>query len=111
MKQFNVILKNRSGNTDIVKNSNIELLGAVFQLASDSELAELRISHGIKITKIKDGILKEAGIRNGFIVLYIDKEEVKSIDELRFTLNRKNGGTLFEGIYPNGQRAYYGVGL
>ncbi len=111
MKQFDVVLRNRSGNTDIVKNSNIEILGAVFQQATETELAALRIRHGIKITDIKDGILKEAGIRDGFIVLYIDKEEVKSIDELKYNLNGKKGGTLFEGIYPNGQRAYYGVGL
>ncbi len=74
MKQFNVVLKNRSGNTDIVKNSNIELFGAIFQPVSDSELAELRISNGIKITDIKDGVLKEAGIRNGFIIYILIKK-------------------------------------
>jgi Do/DeqQ family serine protease len=111
MKQFDVVLRNRSGNTDVVKNSNIELLGAVFEPLSETEMADLNISHGLKIIELNSGTLKEAGIRNGFIVRYIDKEEIRSIEELRIMVNRKKGGTLFEGIYPNGQRAYYGVGL
>lgn len=111
MKQFTVILKNSSGNTDIVKNNSVELLGATFEPVNDSELSGLRIPHGIKVTDIKDGKLKDSGIRNGFVIMYIDKEKVQSIDEIKFILDQKEGGTLFEGIYPNGQRAYYGVGL
>jgi Do/DeqQ family serine protease len=111
MKQFEVLLRNRSGNTDIVKNNSVEILGAVFEQISEDEKANLRLGHGLKIMELNDGLLKEAGIRKGFIVLYIDKEPVKTIDELSFTVQRKDGGTLFEGIYPNGQRAYYGVGL
>ena len=43
--------------------------------------------------------------------MYIDKEPVKSVNDLKYLLDGKHGGTLIEGIYPNGQRAYYGVGL
>ena len=111
LKQYNVVLKNRSGNTEVVKKDDIELLGASFKPVTEKEMEELSIDHGLKITSIKSGKLKNAGIREGFIILYIDKEPVKGVDKLRYQLEGKRGGTLIEGIYPNGQKAYYGVGL
>jgi len=111
LKEFNVILENRSGNTDIVKKDNLNVLGASFQALSTDELKSLNISHGVKVTNLQNGKLSSAGIRQGFIIMYIDKEPVKTVDELNNYLDKKRGGTLFEGIYPNGQRAYYGVGL
>jgi serine protease Do len=111
LKEFNVTLENRSGNTDIVKKDNLNVLGASFQALSTDELKSLNISHGVKVTNLQNGKLSSAGIRQGFIIMYIDKEPVKTVDELNSYLDKKHGGTLFEGIYPNGQRAYYGVGL
>lgn len=111
LKEYDVTLKNRSGNTDVVKKDNLNGLGASFETLSSEELSSLKISHGIKVSKLENGKLSSAGIRQGFIIMYIDKEPVKTVEELNDFLNTKRGGTLFEGIYPNGQRAYYGVGL
>ncbi len=111
VKQFDVTLKNRSGNTDIVKNDNIDILGASFGPLSEQEMEDLSIDHGLKITDLSGGKLKDAGIREGFIILNVDKQPVKGVDELKYLLEGKRGGILIEGIYPNGQRAYYGLGL
>ena len=111
MKQFDVTLQNRSGNTDVVKKDNIDMLGATFKEITNEEKEELNISHGLKIQELKDGKLKNAGVHQGFIVMYIDKEPIENLDELKYRLETKKGGTLIEGIYPNGQRAYYGLGL
>ncbi len=111
IKNFDVTLKNRSGNTDVVKKDNLNVLGATFQTVSGDEMKSLNISHGVKVASLDTGKLSSAGIRQGFIIMYIDKEPVKTVDELKNYLDSKRGGTLFEGIYPNGQRAYYGVGL
>lgn len=111
LKEFKVVLKNRSGNTDIVEKDNIEILGATFKVISENENENLKINHGLQIVSLTNGSLKNAGIREGFIIMYIDKEPVKSIDDLKYIMDSKKGGTLIEGIYPNGQKAYYGVGL
>ncbi len=111
LKEFDVILENRSGNTDIVKKDNIEILGATFKAISDSEKRDLNIDHGLKVVKLKNGKLKSAGIREGFIIMFIDKEPVNSLNDLKNIFIDKNGGKLIEGIYSNGQRAYYGLGL
>lgn len=111
LKEYTVVLKNRSGNTDIVKKDNIEVFGATFKAISQNEMEEFNISYGLKIISLGNGRLKSAGIREGFIVMFIDKEPVKSVEDLKYILDSKKGGTLIEGIYPSGQKAYYGVGL
>ncbi len=111
MKQFEVTLRNRSGNTDIVKKDNIELLGAAFEPVTSDEMSNLNIQNGLKITDLNDGKLKSAGIREGFIITHIDRQPVQSVNDLKYMFEGKDGGILIEGLYPNGQRAYYGVGL
>ena len=108
---FSVVLKNRSGNTDIVKKDIIEIFGATFEPVNDDEMTKLGIENGLKIVKIRDGKLKRAGINEGFIIVYVDKEPVRGVDDLKMILETKEGGTLIEGMYPNGQKAYFGLGL
>ncbi len=110
-KEFEVELRNVSGNTSIIKNNKIELLGGSFVAITQEEKSELNIGHGLKVLELGLGKLKSSGIREGFIVMNIDKEPVKTVQDLQIILNGKTGGTLIEGIYPNGQRAYYGLGL
>ena len=111
LKMFDVELKNISGNTKVIKNNKIELLGASFVGLSEEEKSELNIDYGLKVVELDSGKFKSSGIREGFIVMSIDKEPVESVQDLQIILNGKTGGTLVEGIYPNGQRAYYGLGL
>lgn len=111
MKQIMVTLQNRSGNTEAVRSDNIEILGGSFEPVGEELKEELGIKHGLKITEVKDGVLKASGVREGFIILYIDKTPITTVDELKYFLSGKKGGTLIEGIYTNGQRAYYGIGL
>lgn len=107
-------LRNRSGNTDLVKRDVAavkNLLGAELIAVSKQELAKLRIASGIKIVNLSNGKLKEAGIKEGFIITSIDKVKVSTPEDAEAVINKgKEGGTLIEGIYPNGQKAYYAIG-
>ncbi len=114
-KIVNVILKNRNGNTNVLKRSvdkeELKALGASFENISDDDKKDLRIAHGLRVTKIEDGLLRNAGIKSGFIITSVDKKPIKSIDDLNIALKNKKGGMLIEGIYGNGMRAYYGFGI
>ncbi|MCX7697458.1 MAG: Do family serine endopeptidase [Bacteroidales bacterium] len=111
--QKSVTLKNRTGQTSYLnKNAvnSISLLGATFEPASQEELKKLRLNHGIQITKLKDGILKRIGIKEGFIITKINQKDIITLEDLEQSLSR-SGGIFIEGVYPNGMRAYYGFGL
>jgi Do/DeqQ family serine protease len=109
-----VLLKNRENTYDLVsapKSEAISKLGATFEPPSAEESANLGIDYGMKITELNRGKLMDRGIRQGFIITNIDKTPVRSIDDIKNLLAKKSGGVLIEGVYPNGQRAYYAIGL
>ena len=113
-KSLNVTLRNREGNTRVVKTEIKDvtpMLGAKMKVASDDLLRKLGIDHGVQVTELKEGLLQKAGIREGYIITEIDKKPVSSVEDVSKILSSKNGGVLLEGVYPNKVRAYYGFGL
>ena len=111
-KHFDVTLRNREGNTQVVKKSEtLKVLGASFEPASKDELKALGIDHGVKIVSLTAGKLLKAGIREGFIITQINNKPVNSVDDIRKILDGVKGGVYVEGIYPNGMIAYYAFGM
>jgi S1-C subfamily serine protease len=109
-KHFNVTLRNTSGGTGIVKD-NYSVMGAELEKVNDTVKDKLHIRNGLKIKDLSNGKLKDAGIREGFIITGVNKTPVTSIDDLKEILKQSSGGVLIEGIYPNGEKAYYVFGL
>lgn len=111
-KVLAVTLRNKDGDTKIVKNQQVpNLLGATFENASKDEKTKLGIKSGVKISRLLAGKLRSAGIKEGFIITSIDKKPILTTDDLENALKTKQGGVLIEGVYPNGMRAYYGFGI
>ncbi|AHM61620.1 serine protease [Flammeovirgaceae bacterium 311] len=104
-------LKNSMGTTKIVAKSNtLEIGGSVLGNLSDAEKARLKVKNGVKVEKIGAGKLKDAKIREGFIITSIDHKPVTNVEEVAGILSgKRNEGTLIEGVYPNGEKAYYGL--
>jgi len=112
--EANIKLKNKYDNYDILqkeKESIVNMLGASFENVSKEEADRLGLKFGVKVKKIENGKLRSYGVREGFIITYIDKTPIKNTDDLYTIIKNKNGGILIEGVYPNGMRAYYGFGL
>ncbi len=110
-KQFNVTLRNKHGDTEIVKKEGNGVLGAEFEVISDKEKQQLRIRNGLKVTRLDDGKFKDAGIKKGFIITDVNKSPVYEVKDLKYIINNATGGILIEGIYPDGELAYYVFGV
>ena len=114
-KTVSMVLRNSKGNTTITKHESsgsVNLLGANFTHPSDEELKRLHLKNGLKISKLTAGKLRDAGVREGFIVTRIDKKDIADAEDLQSALANKEGGVLIEGVYTqNGMRAYYGFGM
>lgn len=106
-------LKNKNGDTRLIRytESVANELGAEFVLPNDKEMSALRINNGLKISKLKEGRLRNIGIREGFIITHIGERPVKSVEDLTNAMKSERRGLLIEGVYPNGTRAYYGLGI
>lgn len=112
-QDIEAILRNTSGGTELVKfNPNaVELkLGTQLIDLSEEEMKKLKTDGGAKVKNLKSGKLKEAGIKEGFVITSIDKTRILNSKEAKAHLGRvTEGGVLIEGVYPNGERAYYAV--
>jgi len=111
-KPFNVTLRNKHGDTDIVKSDNPDdIFGAKFVAISDRDKEELGIRNGVKIAELGEGKFRNAGIKKGFIITQVNKNAVSEVNELLRIIKNSRGGILVEGIYPNGEVAYYVFGI
>jgi len=111
---FNVTLRNQYGNTEIRRKDNTTIaaaFGATFEQVEDNTLNRLKLNNGVSVNNITEGMVRQAGIKNGFIITKIDKKRVNTPDDVTEILEKSKGGVLIEGIYPNGTVAYYGFGL
>ena len=107
-------LRGKEGNTMAeapVHTSSLDVLGAELRTASAEELKALRLKNGVKVTNIDGGKFRASGIREGFIITRIDQENIGAPEDVTRILEASRGGVLVEGVYPNGLKAYYGLGL
>ena len=112
VKQFDVVLRNLEGSTEIVKrNDVIEVLGATFEPVSEREKRALGIRNGVRVKTLKPGKLMKVGIQEGFVLTSVNKRPVNSVKDISDILKDTEGGVIIEGLDNNGSRSYYAFGM
>lgn len=111
-----VTLKNKDRGTELLTKQAVQVsqvLGVELEDLSKSELREMGIDGGVKISKINDGkVRRYTDMREGFVITNIDREPIKDKAELMEILENKQGGVMIEGTYPGrGGTYYYAFGL
>lgn len=109
-KQFKVTLRNKHGDTEIVRNET-DVLGVEFEEVSAKEKEELGIGSGIKIKSVGKGKLQTAGLKKGFIITSVNKKPIFEVRDFKREIGNARGGILVEGMYENGEPAYFVFGL
>ena len=114
-KEATLTLKNEQGNTKVVKNADIDVLGGQFRAITDQQKEQLNIGYGLEVLKVNGGKLKDAGVPKGFIIQRINDESIKSIDDLQKVVKdastSKEPVLYIQGIYPTGKKGYFAVPL
>ncbi len=111
-KQFIVTLRNKKGTTGLAKGNELpQLLGAEIKEVPASIRQKLGIRAGVQVTKLYDGSLKAAGVREGYIITKANRVSISSVDDLRRVLTLVDEGLFLTGIYPNGRVVYYGINI
>ena len=110
VKSVKTILKNYEGLESISRQKvNYSFEGATLEDLSYKELTKLDLDGGVLVSLLGEGKWKKAGMKQGFIIAYIDKVAVDNVADLNRILDYKTGGVLMEGIYKNGEKGVYGV--
>ena len=113
-KEFTVTLKNKDGNTSIVKGDSSsdqyksEFLGAKFGSLSSADKEKFRVSAGVKIVDVlSDGRLEMYGLAKGSIITKINDKIVNNPKEAAELLEARKGRIKLEGIDTDGSRFIY----
>lgn len=114
-KTETVTLKNTQGSTTVVRQADLDVLGANFREVTDSQKSQLNIKSGLEVTKVNNGAMQTAGITRGFIIQKVNDTTVKSIKDLQDVVKEASTGKepvlYIQGIYPTGKKGYYAVPL
>ena len=108
VKDFNVTLKNKDGNTNIVKGEvstivTSEFLGIKLGNITESEKTKYRVKSGAKITEVDpDGRFGSQGFEKGLIITKINDNSFTDAKEAAEMLDSRKGRIKINGIYPDG---------
>ena len=109
-------LRNSQGNTQITKKGDFAELGCAFMKLTQETKSSLGISNGVQVAGLKSGPVKDAGIKDGFIILEVNGRAVNSSEDVEDAFNQVMKSNddkvlVISGIYPTGKKYYYAVNL
>ena len=111
-KTTTLTLKNEQGNTKVVKNADVDVLGIDVRPVTDSQKKQLEISYGLEVLKVNGGKMKEAGVPKGFIIQVVNDQPMRSFDDLQQVVkDAKDQMLVIKGIFPTGKRGGFVVYL
>jgi Do/DeqQ family serine protease len=114
-KTTSLTLKNEKGNTKVVKDADLDVLGGQFRPVTDSQKEQLNIGYGLQVTKVSGGRLKDSGVPQGFIIQRVNDTSIKTINDLQDIVKSasksKDPVLWIQGVYPTGKKGYFTVPL
>ncbi len=108
-QEATLILTNRNGTTEILKNEiyTSEKLGVDLEPLSKIEKDKLKIGEGVRIVKVRRGLFSKLGIEENFIITSINKVPITEPSQVEKILTGLSGKVYIEAISPNGVKGYY----
>ncbi|MCA6439480.1 MAG: trypsin-like peptidase domain-containing protein [Sediminibacterium sp.] len=106
--EVTLTLKNKAGNTDVVKNiSVIEKLGGELANLDKKVAAANDVAGGVLVKKVGSGLLSKSKMEDGFVITAVNGKEVKNLDELKEALaGIRSGNIRIDGFYPGFEGRY-----
>lgn len=98
----NVTLRNSAGNTDVVKASVLDKLGAQLETLDKKTASSMGIKGGVVVKSINQekGAFSKTRMEDGFVITKVNGKEVTNAEELRSELQKSSGSVKLEGMYP-----------
>lgn len=101
-------LKNRAGNTNVVKNATVlEKLGGILENLDKKTATQLDVPGGVVVKKIGSGAISKTKMQDGFVITSVNGTVIKNTEDLRLALEKYKGSNVkLEGMYPGYEGSY-----
>jgi S1-C subfamily serine protease len=103
---FEVVLKAKLGTNDLSKSSKMaEKLGGKLETIDKATADKNDIEGGVVIKELGSGVLSKSRIEKGFVIISVNDEEIKNVEDFYEAIKKSNGSIKLSGFYPG----YYGT--
>jgi Do/DeqQ family serine protease len=104
-----VQLTNIDGTTAVTKKTVFyaESIGAELENVHRAEKSRLNIESGVRIVKIKNGLVARLGIEEGFIITHVNNVPIESPEKLTNILETIQGRVIIKGVNKLGNVSVY----
>ena len=104
-----VTLTNSEGTTSIIKHEIVSSreLGADFEVVPRVERERLGIQQGVRIIKVRSGLIRNLDLSEGFIITAINRYPIDDPKKLVDILSKIRGRVIIQGVDKNGTKGYY----
>ncbi len=110
-KKIKVELLGEQGKGYIAKDGRKLLFGAELQALSKEKADEIGIKEGVEVVSLEDGKMKASGIKEGFVITYVNNTPVSSPEDVIRILENARRSIMIEGVYDDGASHYFAIGL
>lgn len=110
-------LRNQTGSTSITKKGDFSELGCAFMKLTVETKTRLGISNGVQVKGLKAGAIRDAGVKEGFIITAVNDVPVNSSEDVEQVYNSvmkdsdEYKALILYGVYPTGKKYTYAVNL
>ncbi|ULQ56676.1 trypsin-like peptidase domain-containing protein [Flavihumibacter rivuli] len=96
-----VVLRNSSGTTEVVKSSVLDKLGADLATIDGKLAKELGVKGGVIVRGIDDkGAFSKTRMEEGFVILKVNGKDVSTVEQFRAELEKAGSSVTLDGMYP-----------
>lgn len=102
-------LTNEEGTTELLRKEvfRSRKLGADFEKLSKVERDLLDVENGVRILKVREGLIRKMNLPEGFVVVSINQISIEDPEMLTDILSKIRGRVLLEGVSASGRWQYY----
>ncbi len=101
-------LAQSSENGAIDDEGAVAFYGAKIREADKETLAKFGIKHGVEIVSVAPGKIQEAGVSDGFIIMFVNNKPVSKPQDVTDIVKKSERAVYVEGITPAGKASYFG---
>lgn len=100
-----------AGENGAKVGNGVSFYGATIAKASDETLAKLGLRNGVEIVAVGPGKIRDAGVREGFVITYVNDVPVEKPQDILNIVKKSKRAVYIEGVDANGRASYFGFGL
>ena len=97
-----------TGTRDI--DGSTAFYGSKIREASKETLAALGLKSGVEIVSVGPGKVQDAGVKDGFIILYVNDQPVSKAEDVINIVKKAKRAVYVEGVTSYGKAAYFAFG-